>query len=161
MLFSGTYQQQDLNDNIIKVIDFDEYKLKIPYTNINYVRQNHKIYEEYIDKLLFPNVSDKKKKLKLQVEGFKRILSPILFFCFSIIAFVFLLGRYVTRSKYINRLFFCIIFVIFLQVIFLSLINSAEKTLWPILYALFILLLSIFFSFNFFTIKNFCSKSIR
>jgi lipopolysaccharide export system permease protein len=140
-LFEGSHQQINVRTKSIRTIYFDQYTLKLPPPSPIQVRKERKLYEEYLPELLFPKEKNAQKKLQMQAEGFKRLLSPLLTFGFFLLAFSFLLGGQVQRKGHAKRLGAAVTIVIGFQMLFLGCINATTKNLLPIWGAAFVLIL--------------------
>ena len=158
-LFKGTHQQMSAKTRSIRTIYFDQYTLKLPPPAPIRARKDRKIYEEYLDALLFSQEKNPEKRLQMRAEGFKRLLSPVLVFSFALLSFVFLLQGTVQRRGYVNRITLSIILAVGLQMAFLGFINIVSENLWPIYGAAVLLMLSILVPFKYLIFSDFMKKA--
>ncbi|MCP4922931.1 MAG: LPS export ABC transporter permease LptF [bacterium] len=157
-LFEGSHQQLDANTKSIRTIYFDQYTLKLPPPAPVQARKHRKLYEEYLETLIFPEEENLQKRLQMQAEGFKRLLSPLLAFGFSLLAFLFLLGGQLQRRGHAKRLGASVVIAIGLQMAFLGFINATDKNLWPIWGAVLVIVLAILVPLKFLIFPTFFKR---
>lgn len=130
VVYEGTRQEYQKNRQTLSNLDFERYTIDLPDENTDSDERWKKPAERTFIQLLNPdleNIDDKRKLRDFTVEAHRRIISPLLAPCFTIIALITLLSGPVDRRGLTSRIMAAVTAVIIIQGLYLAFFNIAKN----------------------------------
>ncbi|MEX2454147.1 MAG: LPS export ABC transporter permease LptF [Rhodospirillaceae bacterium] len=130
LMVNGNRQEVGETDGRLSLLYFDRYTFELSGLGETEADLWREPRERYLSELFYP--ADQSDQIfnyrKLRMEGLQRLTSPLLYPAFVLIALGLLLGGDFNRRGQLYRILLSVLFVVFLQVIYLGAKSMGEKT---------------------------------
>ncbi|PZP54497.1 MAG: LPS export ABC transporter permease LptF [Micavibrio aeruginosavorus] len=131
IVYDGARQDYDRREKILKRLNFDQYTIDLPDEEGPVRTRWAEPEERTLLQLMNPDLTDdydRKARKEFLTEIYKRLATPLMVPCFTIIALCFLLLGSVDRRGQSRKILAATAIMIVLQVLFLAMYNLAKQS---------------------------------